>query len=99
MTVFEKRDRLGGVWEHNTYPGAACDVPSHLYEFSFAPNPRWSRRFAPQAEIQAYIEAVAASHGVLDCVRTGVEVLSASGTRSAHLAAPDERRAAPRPTS
>ncbi len=77
LTVFEKRDRLGGVWEHNTYPGAACDVPSHLYEFSFEPNPRWSRRYAPQAEIQAYIEDVARRHGVLDSIRTGVEVLRA----------------------
>ena len=58
-TVFEKADRVGGVWHHNTYPGAACDVPSHLYEFSFAPNPHWSRRFAPQAEIQAYLEGIA----------------------------------------
>ena len=54
-TVFERSERVGGVWHHNTYPGAACDIPSHLYEFSFAPNPRWSRRFAPQAEIQAYL--------------------------------------------
>jgi cation diffusion facilitator CzcD-associated flavoprotein CzcO len=74
ITIFEKRDRLGGVWEHNTYPGAACDVPSHLYEFSFEPNPRWSRRYAPQAEIQDYIEGVARRHGVLDSVRTGTEV-------------------------
>ena len=59
VVVFEKADRLGGVWHHNTYPGAACDIPSHLYEFSFALNPRWSRRYAPQEEIQAYIEAVA----------------------------------------
>jgi cation diffusion facilitator CzcD-associated flavoprotein CzcO len=74
ITVFEKRERLGGVWEHNTYPGAACDVPSHLYEFSFEPNPRWSRRYAPQTEIQAYIEDVARRNGVLDLVRTGTEV-------------------------
>ena len=59
VTVFERGERVGGVWHHNTYPGAACDVPSHLYEFSFAPNPRWSRRYAPQAEIQAYVEDVA----------------------------------------
>jgi cation diffusion facilitator CzcD-associated flavoprotein CzcO len=77
VTVFEKADRVGGVWHHNTYPGAACDVPSHLYEFSFAPNPRWSRRYAPQAEIQAYLEDVARSHGVYDRVRTGVEVRAA----------------------
>lgn len=41
FTVFERAERVGGVWHHNTYPGAACDVPSHLYELSFAPNPRW----------------------------------------------------------
>ena len=77
VTVFEKGERVGGVWSHNTYPGAACDVPSHLYEFSFAPN-RWSRRYAPQAEIQAYLEGVARRFGVLDRVRTGVEVKSAA---------------------
>jgi cation diffusion facilitator CzcD-associated flavoprotein CzcO len=76
VTVFEKGERVGGVWNHNTYPGAACDVPSHLYEFSFAPN-RWSRRYAPQAEIQAYVEGVARHFGVLDRVRTGTEVKSA----------------------
>src|SRR5438309_11376378 len=78
VTVFERGERIGGVWHHNTYPGAACDVPSHLYEFSFAPNPRWSRRYAPQAEIQAYLRDVASSHGVLDRIRTGVEVTAAS---------------------
>ena len=74
VTVFERGERVGGVWNHNTYPGAACDVPSHLYEFSFEPNPRWSRRYAPQAEIQAYLEDVARHHGVLDWIRTGTEV-------------------------
>jgi cation diffusion facilitator CzcD-associated flavoprotein CzcO len=78
VTVFERGERVGGVWHHNTYPGAACDVPSHLYEFSFEPNPRWSRRYAPQAEIQAYLEDVARRHGVLDRIRTGTEVTSAS---------------------
>ena len=77
VTVFERGERVGGVWHHNTYPGAACDVPSHLYEFSFAPNPRWSRRYAPQAEIQAYLEDVARRHGVLDRIRTGTEVTRA----------------------
>jgi cation diffusion facilitator CzcD-associated flavoprotein CzcO len=74
VTVFERGERVGGVWHHNTYPGAACDVPSHLYELSFAPNPRWSRRYAPQAEIQAYLEDVARRHGVLDRIHTGTEV-------------------------
>lgn len=77
VTIFERGERVGGVWAHNTYPGAACDVPSHLYEFSFEPNPRWSRRYAPQAEIQQYIEAVARRHGVLERARTGTEVTRA----------------------
>jgi cation diffusion facilitator CzcD-associated flavoprotein CzcO len=77
MVAFERGERVGGVWHHNTYPGAACDVPSHLYEFSFEPNPRWSRRYAPQAEIQAYLEDVARRHGVLDQVRTSTEVTNA----------------------
>jgi len=76
VVVFEKGERVGGVWHHNTYPGAACDIPSHLYEYSFAPN-RWSRRYAPQAEIQAYVEGVARRFGVLDKVRTETEVTSA----------------------
>jgi cation diffusion facilitator CzcD-associated flavoprotein CzcO len=78
VTVFERGERVGGVWNHNTYPGAACDVPSHLYEFSFEPNPRWSRRYAPQVEIQSYLEDVARRNGVLDRIRTGTEVLGAS---------------------
>jgi cation diffusion facilitator CzcD-associated flavoprotein CzcO len=78
VTVFERGERIGGVWHHNTYPGAACDVPSHLYEFSFAPNPRWSRRYAPQAEIQAYLEDIVDREGVRGRIRTGVEVTSAS---------------------
>jgi cation diffusion facilitator CzcD-associated flavoprotein CzcO len=77
VTIFERGERVGGVWAHNTYPGAACDVPSHLYEFSFEPNPRWSRRYAPQAEIQEYIEAVARRHGVIERARTGTEVTRA----------------------
>jgi cation diffusion facilitator CzcD-associated flavoprotein CzcO len=77
VTVFERGERIGGVWHHNTYPGAACDVPSHLYEFSFAPNPRWSRRYSPQAEIQAYLEDVARRYGVADRIRTSTEVQEA----------------------
>ncbi len=50
-----KADDVGGTWRDNTYPGAACDVPSHLYSFSFALNPGWSRSFSPQPEIRAYL--------------------------------------------
>lgn len=56
--IFEQADGVGGTWWVNRYPGCACDVPAHLYSFSFAPNPDWSRRFAPRAEIQAYLERV-----------------------------------------
>jgi cation diffusion facilitator CzcD-associated flavoprotein CzcO len=77
VTVFERGERVGGVWNHNTYPGAACDVPSHLYEFSFQPNPRWSRRYAPQAEIQEYLEDLARRHGVMQQIRTSTEVTQA----------------------
>src|SRR3954453_3392833 len=77
ITVFERGERRGGLRHHNTAPGAACDVPSHLYEFSFAPNPDWSRRYAPQAEIQQYLEDVARRYGVFDHIHTGTEVQSA----------------------
>ena len=74
FTVYEKADRLGGTWRENTYPGISCDVPSHLYSYSFEPNPDWTHRFAPGSEIQAYFEGVAARRGVLDCIRFGSEV-------------------------
>ncbi len=78
VTVFERGERVGGVWNDNTYPGARCDVPSHLYEFSFAPNPYWSHRYADQREIQEYMEDVARRFGVADRIRTGTEVTRAS---------------------
>jgi cation diffusion facilitator CzcD-associated flavoprotein CzcO len=64
--VVEKADTVGGTWRYNNYPGAACDVPSQLYSFSFALNPDWSMSFSPQPEIQGYIERVARESGVLD---------------------------------
>ena len=69
--VAERGDDVGGTWRDNTYPGAACDVPSQLYSFSFAPNPHWSRSFSPQPEIQAYLQRVAETSGVLDRFRFG----------------------------
>jgi cation diffusion facilitator CzcD-associated flavoprotein CzcO len=73
-TIYEKADRLGGTWRENVYPGIACDVPSHLYSYSFAPNPDWSHHFAPGAEIQAYFEDVARRYGVDRRIRFGTEV-------------------------
>jgi cation diffusion facilitator CzcD-associated flavoprotein CzcO len=76
VVLYEKGDRLGGTWRDNTYPGIACDVPSHLYSYSFAPNPEWSHTFAAGPEILAYLEAVARDHGVDQIARLGVEVTS-----------------------
>jgi cation diffusion facilitator CzcD-associated flavoprotein CzcO len=74
VVLYEKADRLGGTWRENTYPGITCDVPSHLYSYSFAPNPEWSRRFSPGAEIQAYFEEVARRYGVASRIRYGTEI-------------------------
>jgi cation diffusion facilitator CzcD-associated flavoprotein CzcO len=69
FVVFERAGEVGGTWRDNTYPGAACDVPSHLYSFSFAPNPDWSRTFSPQWEIQDYLRRCADRFRVLPHVR------------------------------
>ncbi|AXX31062.1 NAD(P)/FAD-dependent oxidoreductase [Actinosynnema pretiosum subsp. pretiosum] len=81
--VLEKAWDVGGVWRDNTYPGAACDVPSSLYSFSFAPEPGWPRRYSGQADIHAYLRRVAAETGVLPRVRFGAEVVSADYDESA----------------
>jgi cation diffusion facilitator CzcD-associated flavoprotein CzcO len=78
ITVFERGDSVGGVWRANTYPGAACDVPSHLYSFSFAPGHNWSRRYAPQDEILAYLRDVSSKFGVDPHLRLNTEVTEAS---------------------
>jgi cation diffusion facilitator CzcD-associated flavoprotein CzcO len=76
ITILERADAVGGVWRDNTYPGAACDVPSPLYSWSWAINPAWGRRYSPQPEILAYLRDAAEREGLLDLVRTGVEVAS-----------------------
>src|ERR1044072_3523431 len=73
--VVERGHDVGGTWRDNTYPGAACDVPSQLYSFSFAPNPDWSRSFSPQPEIQAHLARPAEEAGVLARFRFGVNGL------------------------
>jgi len=75
--VLEKADRIGGTWRENTYPGAACDIPSHLYSFSFAPNPTWTRSFSQQAEILAYLEHVADEHRLRPHLHFHAEVTAA----------------------
>lgn len=85
LVVFERSDDVGGVWRDNTYPGAACDIASHLYSFSFAPTGRWSRRFAVQSEIHDYLRRVARDFGVLPRVRFRTEVLAATWAGSKWL--------------
>lgn len=85
VVVLEKTDRLGGTWRDNTYPGAACDIPSQLYSFEFAPNPDWSRVFAEQGEIQDYLERVAREHAVPERTVFGAEVLEARWDETARL--------------
>ncbi|TCO35530.1 cation diffusion facilitator CzcD-associated flavoprotein CzcO [Kribbella steppae] len=77
FTVLEKSSELGGTWRDNTYPGCACDVPSALYSYSFAPNPSWTRAFAGQSEIRSYLSDTAARYGVTPYIRCGVEMLRA----------------------
>lgn len=78
ITIFEKADDVGGCWRDNTYPGAACDVPSHLYSYSFEPKTDWSRRFAPQPEILGYLRHCARKYDLLRHVRFRTEVLGAA---------------------
>lgn len=76
FTIFEGADGFGGTWRKNTYPGAACDVPSHFYSFSFALNPRWSKTYANQPEILAYLEGVASVYGLDDHLVANTRVRS-----------------------
>lgn len=95
LVVLEKGDDVGGVWRENTYPGAACDVPSPFYSYSFAPNPGWTRRFALQPQILDYIRDVADRHDVRRHIRFGAEVSGASWdddtrTWTVHVAGGDD---------
>lgn len=83
FVVFERGKDVGGVWRDNTYPGCACDVESHLYSFSFARNPDWTRRFSRWSEIQAYLRACAERFGVLPHVRFDHEVTKATWSEDA----------------
>ncbi|MER8045260.1 NAD(P)/FAD-dependent oxidoreductase [Streptomyces sp. NPDC094032] len=75
FVVLERADSVGGTWRDNSYPGCACDVPSHLYSFSFAPNPDWPRTFSGQRHIRAYLEHVTDTFGIRPHLRLGHEVL------------------------
>jgi cation diffusion facilitator CzcD-associated flavoprotein CzcO len=76
LVILERGTEVGGTWRDNVYPGCACDVPSHMYSFSFAPNRRWSRPYSQQAEIQDYILRVTEQYALRPLIRFGVEVQS-----------------------
>ncbi|HVX20511.1 MAG TPA: NAD(P)/FAD-dependent oxidoreductase [Acidimicrobiales bacterium] len=78
FVVLDRGPDAGGTWRDNTYPGAACDVPSHLYSFSFAPNPGWSRAYSPQAEIHRYLQGCVDRFGVGGHFRFGQDVVEAA---------------------
>ena len=74
FAILEKSDGVGGTWRHNRYPGAECDVPSHLYSFSFAPKPDWSKPYGRQEEIRAYLESCVERYGLAPHLQLGTEV-------------------------
>ena len=71
FVIYERDTRVGGTWRDNTYPGAACDIPSHLYSYSFAPKPDWSHTYSGSAEILDYIDHMVESSGVAEHIRFG----------------------------
>jgi cation diffusion facilitator CzcD-associated flavoprotein CzcO len=77
FTIFERAGEVGGTWRDNTYPGAACDVPSHVYSLSFEPNPGWRRMFAPADEIQAYLLGLVEKWGLRAHLRLATEIVDA----------------------
>jgi cation diffusion facilitator CzcD-associated flavoprotein CzcO len=83
--LLEKNTDVGGTWWENHYPGCACDIESHLYSFSFAPNPGWSRMFSPQPEIQRYLRGCAERHGLLPRIRFNTLVVGARYDEAAGL--------------
>lgn len=74
LVILERSDRIGGTWRDATYPGAACDIPSLMYSFSFEPNPRWTRAYSGSAEIKDYIDDLATKHGLHSLIRFRSEV-------------------------
>lgn len=85
FVVIERATEVGGTWEANTYPGCQCDVPSHLYSFSFAPNPDWSRTFSTQPEIWRYLRRVADERGVREKLELGVALERADWSQDEQL--------------
>jgi len=83
FVVLERADDVGGTWQANTYPGCQCDIPSHLYSFSFAPNPNWSRTYSLQPEIWDYLRDLAERHDLHRHIRFGRELTGATWDEAA----------------
>src|SRR5439155_3885272 len=77
FVVWERDTEVGGTWWANTHPGCQCDIPSHLYSFSFAPNPEWSRTYPLQPELRSYLRDCTERYGVRDHIRLRCEVTGA----------------------
>jgi cation diffusion facilitator CzcD-associated flavoprotein CzcO len=95
FAILERAAEVGGTWRDNHYPGCACDVQSHLYSYSFEPNPDWSRMFARQGEIWTYLRACADKYGLRPHLRFGADVVSARWDDAAqrwHVGTRDGRR-------
>jgi cation diffusion facilitator CzcD-associated flavoprotein CzcO len=83
FAILERDAGVGGTWHANRYPGAACDIPSLLYSFSFAPNPHWTRHYPPQPEIEGYLNDCVQRFGLEDHLRLSTEVISATWDEAA----------------
>src|SRR6266567_7022792 len=83
FTILERASEAGGVWRENTYPGAACDVPSPLYSYSYAPRADWPDRYSGAGEIRRYLDGLATGHRLLERIRFGAEVTEAAFDGSA----------------
>ena len=77
ITIFEKADDIGGTWRENTYPGCSCDVPMHMYEYSFEMLPTWSKKFVPSAEIKRYVDYIADKYNLRQHIKLNKEIVSA----------------------
>jgi cation diffusion facilitator CzcD-associated flavoprotein CzcO len=78
ITIFEKNAGLGGTWFENRYPGVACDIPSHVYQYSFEPNTQWSQLFSTGAEILEYVKGVANNYRVAEKIKYNTKVVGAT---------------------
>jgi cation diffusion facilitator CzcD-associated flavoprotein CzcO len=85
FVLIEKADSVAGTWRENTYPGCACDVPSHMYSFSFEPNPDWTEMYAPQQEIRDYLEHCADKYDLRRHILFGTRAISATWDAEAGL--------------